>query len=52
MVLTGGSNGLGLGAAERFVAEGATVYLVGRRKAERDLAVARLGPSGSRSAPT
>ncbi|MCD7439725.1 SDR family oxidoreductase [Streptomyces lincolnensis] len=45
VVVTGGSTGLGLGAAERFVAEGATVYLVGRRQSELDAAVARLGPA-------
>ncbi|WP_327729381.1 SDR family oxidoreductase [Streptomyces sp. NBC_00487] len=45
VVVTGGATGLGLGAAERFVAEGATVYLVGRRQPELDAAVARLGPA-------
>lgn len=43
VVVTGGATGLGFGAAERFIAEGATVYLVGRRKTELDSAVAKLG---------
>ncbi len=43
-VVTGGSTGLGYGAAERLIAEGATVYIVGRRKVELDDAAARLGP--------
>lgn len=45
VVVTGGSTGLGLGAATRFVAEGATVHVVGRRQSELDAAVARLGPA-------
>jgi len=45
VVVTGGSTGLGLGTAERFVAEGATVYIVGRRQSQLDAAVARLGPA-------
>ncbi|MFM9541115.1 SDR family NAD(P)-dependent oxidoreductase [Streptomyces turgidiscabies] len=45
MVVTGGSTGPWLGAAERFVAEGATVHLVGRRQPELDVAVARPEPA-------
>ncbi|WP_342363412.1 glucose 1-dehydrogenase [Terrarubrum flagellatum] len=44
-VVTGGGSGIGLGAAKRFVEEGAFVYLFGRRKEALDAAVAQLGPS-------
>ncbi len=43
VVITGGATGLGFGAAERFVAEGATVYLAGRREPELAAAAERLG---------
>lgn len=42
-VVTGGGSGIGLGAAKRFVDEGAFVYLFGRRQAQLDAAVTRLG---------
>jgi NAD(P)-dependent dehydrogenase (short-subunit alcohol dehydrogenase family) len=42
-LVTGGSTGIGLAIARRFVAEGATVYLTGRRKTELDAAVETLG---------
>ncbi|WP_437595123.1 SDR family NAD(P)-dependent oxidoreductase [Sorangium sp. So ce1000] len=42
-LVTGGTSGIGLSTAERFVAEGATVFITGRRKAELDAAVERLG---------
>ncbi len=45
VVVTGGSTGLGYGTAERLIAEGATVYIVGRRQAELDAAASRLGPA-------
>ena len=32
-VITGGSSGIGLATGKRFVTEGATVYLTGRRQA-------------------
>lgn len=38
-LVTGGTTGIGRGIAERLAAEGATVYVTGRRKAELDEAV-------------
>lgn len=43
-VVTGGSSGIGLASARRFVQEGARVYITGRRQAELDAAAALLGP--------
>jgi NAD(P)-dependent dehydrogenase (short-subunit alcohol dehydrogenase family) len=42
-VVTGGNSGIGLATAELFVKEGAQVVVTGRRKAELDAAVARIG---------
>ena len=42
-VITGGGTGIGLATAARFVAEGASVVIAGRRQAELDKAVAILG---------
>jgi len=42
-VITGGSSGIGLATARRFVDEGATVFVTGRRQAELDAAVQQLG---------
>jgi NAD(P)-dependent dehydrogenase (short-subunit alcohol dehydrogenase family) len=44
-VVTGGGTGIGLGAAKRFVDEGAFVYLFGRRQEPLDAAVEKLGSS-------
>ena len=44
-LVTGGTSGLGLATAKRFVAEGATVVVTGRRQAELDAAVRELGGS-------
>lgn len=44
-VVTGGGSGIGLGAARRFVDEGAFVYIFGRRQEVLDAAVAQLGSS-------
>ena len=42
-VVTGGSSGIGLATAKRFVEEGAFVYITGRRQAELDKAVSEIG---------
>ena len=42
-VITGGTTGIGRASAKRFVAEGAFVYIFGRRKDALDAAVAELG---------
>lgn len=44
-VVTGGGTGIGLGAAKRFIEEGAFVYIFGRRQEALDAALAQLGPS-------
>lgn len=42
-VITGGGSGIGLATAKRFAAEGARVYITGRRQAELNSAVAAIG---------
>jgi NAD(P)-dependent dehydrogenase (short-subunit alcohol dehydrogenase family) len=42
-VVTGGSSGIGLAAAELLAREGAHVFITGRRKTELDAAVQRIG---------
>ena len=44
-LITGGSSGLGLATAKRFIAEGAFVFITGRRQTELDSAVKELGPN-------
>ncbi len=43
-LITGGSSGIGLAAAQRLVAEGAYVFLVGRRVRELEKAAEELAP--------
>jgi len=44
-VVTGGTTGIGLATAKAFAAEGASVYITGRRQSELDAAVAAIGPA-------
>jgi NAD(P)-dependent dehydrogenase (short-subunit alcohol dehydrogenase family) len=48
-VVTGGSAGIGLGAARRFAQEGARVFITGRDRARLDKAVAEIGGETSGS---
>ena len=42
-LVTGGSSGIGLATAQEFVAEGAYVFITGRREAELVMAVKEIG---------
>src|SRR5580693_10418445 len=42
-LVTGGSSGIGFATARQFIAEGAFVYITGRRQPELDRAVTALG---------
>jgi NAD(P)-dependent dehydrogenase (short-subunit alcohol dehydrogenase family) len=46
-VITGGSSGIGLAAAKKFVEEGAHVFIMGRRQSELDKAKADIGKNVS-----
>ena len=42
-VVTGGNSGIGLASARRLTAEGAYVFITGRKQEELDAAVAAIG---------
>src|ERR1700704_5834352 len=46
-VITGGTEGIGLATAKRFVEEGAYVFITGRRQKELDDAVKAIGTNVS-----
>lgn len=46
-VVTGGNSGIGLAIATRFAAEGASVFIFGRREAELQHAIAQIGPNAT-----
>ena len=46
-LVTGGTSGIGLAAAQRFAAEGANVFVTGRRQDQLDAAVATIGPGAT-----
>jgi NAD(P)-dependent dehydrogenase (short-subunit alcohol dehydrogenase family) len=46
-VVTGGNSGIGLATAKRFAAEGAHVFITGRRQAELDRAAAEVGANAT-----
>ena len=46
-VITGGNSGIGLATAQRFVAEGAYVFISGRRQSELDAAVRQIGKNNN-----
>jgi NAD(P)-dependent dehydrogenase (short-subunit alcohol dehydrogenase family) len=46
-VITGGNSGIGLATAQRFVLEGAYVFITGRRQSELDAAVKQIGKNNN-----
>jgi len=46
-LVTGGTSGIGLATAERFIAEGATVFITGRKQEQLDAAIKQLGPKAT-----
>jgi len=49
-VITGGSSGIGLATAQRFVEDGAYVFITGRRPSELDTAVKQIGKNNNTTA--
>ena len=50
-LITGGSTGIGLTTAQQFVAEGAYVFITGRRQAEPNAAAKQIFPSAKCAEP-
>lgn len=46
-LITGGNSGIGLASAKRFAAEGANVFITGRRQHELDAAAASIGSNAT-----
>jgi NAD(P)-dependent dehydrogenase (short-subunit alcohol dehydrogenase family) len=46
-LVTGGNSGIGFATAKLFIAEGAHVYITGRRQEKLDSAVKQLGPNAT-----
>src|SRR6476659_8539281 len=46
-VITGGNSGIGLATAQRFVSDGAYVFITGRRQSELDAAVKQIGKNNT-----
>src|SRR5215210_4087071 len=46
-VITGGTSGIGLATARRFVSEGAYVFITGRRQSELDAAVKQISKNNN-----
>src|SRR3989475_6547652 len=46
-VISGGNSGIGLATAQRFVSDGAYVFITGRRQSELDAAVEQIGKNNT-----
>ena len=49
-VITGGNSGIGLATAQRFVSDGAYVFIIGRRQSELDAAIKQISKNNVRGA--
>jgi NAD(P)-dependent dehydrogenase (short-subunit alcohol dehydrogenase family) len=49
-VITGGNSSIGLATAQRFVSDGAYVFITGRRQSEVDAAVKQIGKNNTTGA--